>query len=59
MRKNAEGHKQLAELLLEREVIFTEDLEKIFGLRPWGKKKEEEAPAAEALISSTEPEPEL
>jgi len=59
LRKNAEGHKQLAELLLEREVIFTEDLEKIFGLRPWGKKKEEEAPAAEALISSTEPEPEL
>jgi cell division protease FtsH len=34
----------LAELLLEREVIFTEDLENIFGVRPWGKKKEEEVP---------------
>ncbi len=28
-----EGHRQLAELLLEREVIFSEDLEKIFGKR--------------------------
>ncbi len=42
LRNNAEGHKKLADLLLEREVIFTEDLENIFGLRPWGKKKEEE-----------------
>ena len=40
--KHAEGHKKLAELLLEREVIFGEDLEDIFGPRPWGKKKEEE-----------------
>jgi len=40
--KNKKGHKELAELLLEREVIFTEDLEKIFGVRPWGKKKEDE-----------------
>jgi len=30
-----DGLKQLAELLLEREVIFTEDLEKIFGKRPF------------------------
>ncbi len=59
LRKNAEGHKQLAELLLEREVIFTEDLEKIFGVRPWGKKKEEEAPVTEPAILSKESEPEL
>ena len=39
---NAEGHKKLAELLLEREVIFTEDLELVFGPRPWNKTKEEE-----------------
>jgi len=39
---NAEGHKKLAELLLEREVIFTEDLEHVFGPRPWNKTKEEE-----------------
>ncbi|MDR3187605.1 MAG: ATP-dependent zinc metalloprotease FtsH [Prevotellaceae bacterium] len=31
--QNKKGLKQLAELLLEREVIFSEDLEKIFGKR--------------------------
>jgi len=35
------GLKQLAELLLEKEVIFTEDLEKIFGKRPFKKEGEE------------------
>jgi len=30
------GLKQLAEILLEKEVIFSDDLEKIFGKRPWG-----------------------
>jgi len=29
------GHSQLAELLLEREVIFAEDVEHIFGKRKW------------------------
>jgi AFG3 family protein len=35
LKENAEGHKKLAERLLEREVIFSEDLEDIFGKRPW------------------------
>ncbi|WP_321347217.1 ATP-dependent zinc metalloprotease FtsH [uncultured Draconibacterium sp.] len=35
---NKEGHTKLANLLLQREVIFSEDLEKIFGKRPWDKK---------------------
>ncbi|MCI6153748.1 MAG: ATP-dependent zinc metalloprotease FtsH [Bacteroidales bacterium] len=30
-----EGHHALYELLLEREVIYTEDVESIFGKRPW------------------------
>lgn len=30
-----QGHHQLAQLLLEREVIYTEDAEKIFGKRKW------------------------
>jgi cell division protease FtsH len=34
--KHKAGLKQLAELLLEKEVIFSEDLERIFGKRPWG-----------------------
>ncbi len=60
LRKNSKGHKELAELLLEREVIFTEDLEKIFGVRPWGKKKEDEPVAVEApaVIAELEAESE-
>ena len=40
LRKNKKGLKQLAEILLEKEVIFSDDLETIFGKRPW---KTEEA----------------
>ncbi|MDR1860109.1 MAG: ATP-dependent zinc metalloprotease FtsH [Bacteroidales bacterium] len=35
LKENADGHRQLAERLLDREVIFGEDLEEIFGKRPW------------------------
>ena len=38
LKKNEEGHRKLAKLLLDREVIFSEDLEEIFGKRPWDKK---------------------
>jgi cell division protease FtsH len=38
LKEHAEGHSKLANLLLEREVIFSEDLEEIFGKRPWDKK---------------------
>lgn len=41
LRDNAEGHNRLAELLLEREVIFADDLEKIFGKRPWASRSDE------------------
>lgn len=33
--ENAAKHNELADLLVEREVIFTEDVERIFGPRPW------------------------
>ena len=39
--KNAEGHAALAQLLVEREVIFAEDVERIFGPRPWASRSEE------------------
>ncbi len=39
--KNAEGHAALAQLLVEREVIFAEDVERIFGPRPWASRTEE------------------
>ena len=35
LRKNKKGLEQLAQQLLDKEVIFKEDLEKIFGKRPW------------------------
>ena len=38
---NANGHNQLAATLLEREVIYSEDVEKIFGKRPWASRSEE------------------
>ena len=39
--EHKEGHAQLAQLLMEREVIFAEDVEKIFGKRPWVSRSEE------------------
>lgn len=36
-----EGHAQLAQLLIEREVIFAEDAERIFGKRQWSSRTEE------------------
>jgi cell division protease FtsH len=40
LRKNEKGLKQLAEILLEKEVIFSDDLEDIFGKRPWVRHEE-------------------
>ncbi len=37
----AEGHHQLAKVLLEREVIYAEDVEHIFGKRPWVSRSQE------------------
>ena len=39
--EHAEGHAQLAQLLIDREVIFAEDVERIFGKRPWISRAEE------------------
>ena len=39
--EHKEGHAQLAQLLVEKEVIFAEDVEKIFGKRPWTSRTEE------------------
>ncbi|MBQ4352953.1 MAG: ATP-dependent zinc metalloprotease FtsH [Prevotella sp.] len=41
LNEHKEGHKELAELLIEREVIFAEDVERIFGKRPWASRSEE------------------
>jgi cell division protease FtsH len=39
--EKSEGHAQLAQILQEREVIFAEDVENIFGKRPWTSRTEE------------------
>lgn len=39
--EHQDGHHQLAELLIEKEVIFREDVERIFGKRPWVSRSEE------------------
>ncbi len=39
--EHKEGHNQLAQLLMEKEVIFAEDMERIFGKRPWASRSEE------------------
>ena len=46
--QHREGHAALAELLMTREVIFAEDVEKIFGKRPWTSRSEEIMAAEEA-----------
>ncbi len=39
--EHAEGHNRLAQVLLEREVIYSEDVERIFGKRAWVSRSEE------------------
>ena len=39
--EHKDGHAQLAQLLVEREVIFADDVERIFGKRPWTSRAEE------------------
>ena len=41
LKENADKHAQLAEVLISREVIFSEDIEHIFGKRPWVSRSEE------------------
>ena len=38
---NREKHGKLADLLVENEVIYAEDVEKIFGKRPWASRIDE------------------
>ena len=56
-----DGHAQLADLLVAREVIFADDVEKIFGKRPWASRSEELLEAqkkaeAEAMAEQREKE---
>ena len=58
LREHAEGLKALTQLLLDREVIYTEDVEHIFGKRAWVSRTEELILAnEEAKSPSTEQSP--
>ena len=58
LREHAEGLKALTQLLLDREVIYTEDVEHIFGKRAWVSRTEELILAnEEAKSPSTEQGP--
>ena len=41
LEEHREGHNKLADLLISREVIFAEDVEEIFGKRPWLSRSQE------------------
>ena len=49
LKDNAEGHNKLAELLLEKEVITSDDVEAILGARPWTSREDEIIAANEAM----------
>ncbi|MDR0232892.1 MAG: ATP-dependent zinc metalloprotease FtsH [Dysgonamonadaceae bacterium] len=41
LQENEKGHHELADALLEKEVIFSDDLERIFGKRKWRSRSQE------------------
>jgi cell division protease FtsH len=65
LKENKEGHHQLYRLLLEREVIYSDDLEAIFGKRKWTSRSQEifeqkelEASSEDSSEASSETTPE-
>ncbi|MBR5532740.1 MAG: ATP-dependent zinc metalloprotease FtsH [Bacteroidales bacterium] len=49
--EKADGHHALTSILLEREVIYTEDVENIFGKRQWSSRTEEIMEAEEKRLA--------
>ena len=56
LKENAEGHNKLAEMLIDREVITSEDVESVLGPRPW-MSREDEIIAANDALQNTEEKP--
>ncbi|WP_315562080.1 ATP-dependent zinc metalloprotease FtsH [Porphyromonas endodontalis] len=54
LREKTEGHHRLYQQLLEREVIYTEDVEAIFGKRLWASRSDELLLAAKSTESPSE-----
>lgn len=52
--EHKEGHNKLAQILIEREVIFAEDVEAIFGKRPWVSRSQEIMNEEENAVAGNE-----
>ena len=52
--ENMDGSRQLASILIEKEVIFAEDVERIFGKRPWISRAEELNAESEQVKENSE-----
>lgn len=52
--ENMDGLRQLASILIEKEVIFAEDVERIFGKRPWISRAEELNAESEQVKENSE-----
>ncbi len=57
--EHQEGHNALAEMLIRSEVIFAEDVEKIFGKRPWVSRSQEILEEEEGEKGTETPTPAL
>ena len=55
LQEQAEGHHQIAQLLIEREVITSEDVEHILGPRPWKSRGDELLEVNAALAEADKP----
>ena len=54
LKENFDGFTQLAELLLEKEVIFADDLERIFGPRAGAKTEDVQADETQEISPEAE-----
>jgi cell division protease FtsH len=57
LRDKKDGHKQLATILLEKELIYSDDLEHIFGKRAWTSRSQEILESNPELIGEPAPLP--
>lgn len=53
LKEHAEGHNKLAEVLMTEEVIYADDLKRIFGERPWRSRADEVLDDAKRLREFT------
>ncbi len=57
LEENAEGHNKLAEMLIEKEVITSDDVAAVLGPRPWTSREDEIIAANDAMQQAAEEKP--